>query len=405
MKWKYLPLLSLLTFCTLAESEDAETGHLLEPITIPASENSSLPHLIKGADNRLYISWVEKGDSNWVDLKFSTVMDDQWSKPELIASGNDWFVNWADYPMLAVDSKGNKIAHYLAKSAAGTYSYDVNLILKPKDSTKWSSPVIPHKDSTPTEHGFVTMLPNNDGSFLLSWLDGRNTGGGGHGDHGSGGAMTIRSAVIDLQGNLSEETELDGRVCDCCQTGGVMIPEGAMIVYRDRSVDEVRDMAFVTKTDSGWSQPKLVAQDNWNIAGCPVNGPRIAGYGSTVATAWYTSALSRPKVKVAFKEGEDFSEPITIDSSSPVGRVDIAMLNDQTAIVSWVDGGETPAIKYRIVNQNGSMSSVKTVAKISESRGSGFPQIEIFEGYVYFSWTELNEKYTTVKMAKIRLSI
>lgn len=405
MKWRYLPLLSLLTFCTPPESEDAETEHLLELMTIPASENSSLPHLIKGEDNRLYLSWIEKRDSNWVDLKFSTLIDDQWSTPELIASGNDWFVNWADYPMIAIDSSGNKIASYLAKSSSGTYSYDVNLVLKPDTATLWSTPIIPHRDGTPTEHGFVTMLPNNDGSFLLSWLDGRNTGGGGHGDHGNGGAMTIRSAVIDLQGNLSEEIELDGRVCDCCQTGGVTTPKGTIIVYRDRSVDEVRDMAFVAKTDTGWSQPKLVAQDNWNIAGCPVNGPRIAGYGNSVVTAWYTSALSRPKVKVAFKEGENFSDPITVDSSSPVGRVDIAMLNDQTAIVSWVDGGETPAIKYRIVNQNGSMSSVKTVAKISESRGSGFPQMEIFEGYVYFSWTELNEKNTTVKMAKIRLAI
>lgn len=405
MKWRYLTLLTLFTFCTTPETSDTETKHILESVSLPVSENSSLPHLIKGANNNLYLSWVEKGDSNWVDLKFSTLIDDQWSDPEHIASGNDWFVNWADYPMIAVDSLGNKVAHYLAKSAAGTYSYDVNVVLKPKDSIKWSSPIIPHKDGTPTEHGFMTMLPNNNGSFLLSWLDGRNTGGEGHGDHKSGGAMTIRSAVIDMEGNLSEETELDDRVCDCCQTGGVLTSDGAIIIYRDRSVDEVRDMAFVSKTNEEWSQPKLVAKDNWNIAGCPVNGPRIAGYGNTVATAWYTSALSRPMVKVAFKADENFDEAIIIDSTSPIGRVDISMLNEQTAIVSWMDGGETPAIKYRIVNQNGSMSSVKTVAEISESRGSGFPQMEVFEGYVYFAWTQLNEDQATIKVARIRLSI
>jgi hypothetical protein len=407
MNWKHILLLTLLSFCASPESEDSETAHLLESIASPVNANASLPHLIKGADGNLYLSWVEKGDSNITSFKYSMMTENWWTSPEMIAEGKDWFVNWADYPMIAIDTDGNKIAHYLAKSSAGTFSYDVNIVIKPKDSTSWSDPIIPHKDGTPTEHGFVTMLPNNDGSFLLGWLDGRNTGGGEHVDsgHGGSGAMTLRSAVIDMKGNLSDELQLDNRVCDCCQTGGTKTKDGPMLVYRDRSVDEIRDMAFVTRTNGKWSQPKLVAQDNWNIAGCPVNGPRIASHENTVAVAWYTAALSRSKIKIAFKVNEDFNDPIVVDDTSPLGRVDIAMTNDDTAIVSWMDGGETPAIKYRIVNQNGSMSSVKTVAEISERRGSGFPQMEVFDGYVYFGWTELNEHNTTVKMAKLRLSI
>ncbi|WP_425392034.1 exo-alpha-sialidase [Ekhidna sp.] len=403
MKWKYLPLLTLFTFCTTTESSDTETEHLLELVSLPVSENSNLPHLIKGADNNFYMSWIEKRDSNWVDFKYAYMVDGKWSNPERIASGNDWFVNWADYPMLAVDKDGNKIAHYLAKSSAGTYSYDVNIVLKPDTAIEWSSPVIPHRDGTPTEHGFVTMLPNNDGSFLLSWLDGRNTGSEGHGDHESGGAMTIRSAIIDMNGKLSEEYELDGRVCDCCQTGGALTHDGAIIVYRDRSVDEVRDMAFVTKTDSGWSQPQLVAQDNWNIAGCPVNGPRIASYNKTVASAWFTSALGRPMVKIAFKTREKFSEPIVVDNTSPIGRVDIAMLSNEEAIVSWLDGGDASTIKYRKVNINGSMSPVTIVAEMSESRGSGFPQMEAINGEIYFAWTDVNEQSSVIKLAKVHL--
>lgn len=402
MKWRYLILIAFLTFCSTPQSEEAERETAIANVSRPAGPNSSLPHLIRGADNNLYMSWVEKRDSNRVDLMYAQLTDNEWSEPELIASGNDWFVNWADYPMLAVDQNGNKIAHFLAKSSAGTYSYDVNLVLKPDTASEWSAPIIPHSDGTPTEHGFATMLPNNDGSFLLSWLDGRNTGGEGHGGHESGGAMTIRSAVIDMQGKLSEEAELDGRVCDCCQTGGTITEDGAIIVYRDRSVDEVRDMAFVLKKDSMWSQPKLVAQDNWTIEGCPVNGPRIASYNKTVATAWFTSALSRPMVKVAFKTGENFNEPIIIDSTSPVGRVDIAMLSDEEAIVSWLDGGDASAIKFRKVNINGSMSPVTIVAEMSESRGSGFPQMEIYNGAVFFAWTELSDQIPTIRLASTK---
>lgn len=397
MKWQYLILLIFFSFCTPPEKENTRASSVSILIKSPTKGNSNLPHLIKGDDQKLYLSWVEKGDSSITFFKYSTLENGEWTEPELIASGNDWFVNWADYPMIAVDSLGNMSAHYLARSSSGTYSYDVNVILKSTEKNTWSDPIIPHTDGTPTEHGFVTMLPQKDGTFLLAWLDGRNTGEGDHG-HG-GGAMTLRSALLDLEGNISEEAELDMRVCDCCQTGGQMINNNPVIVYRDRSEDEVRDMSFVMKTDSGWSEPIPVANDNWNVAGCPVNGPRIASYEYTAAVAWYTNALGRPTIKVAFFDEDRFQEPVSIDDTNPMGRVDVVMIDENSAVVSWLDGGEKPAIKYRMVNRNGSMSSENIVSETSEARGSGFPQMEWIDNSLYFAWTELGKESSSVRLA------
>ncbi|MEQ9468230.1 MAG: exo-alpha-sialidase [Ekhidna sp.] len=397
MKWLYLILLTLLTFCSQPQKEKPEETSTSPTFMVsPARGNASLPHLIKGNDNKLYISWVEQGDSNLTSFYYATLEGDEWTEPQLIASGNDWFVNWADYPMIAVDNMGNMSAHYLAKSSSGTYSYDVNVVLKSTGDSTWSDPIIPHTDGTPTEHGFVTMLPQNDGTFLLAWLDGRKTGAGDHGH--TSGAMTLRSAVLDMEGNLSEEGELDEHVCDCCQTGGQIISDTPMIVYRDRSEDEIRDMAFVTKTEGTWSTPKVVAHDNWNIAGCPVNGPRIASYKKTAVVAWYTSALGRPTVKVAFLNPDNFLESTIIDDTNPMGRVDVVMINEDSAFVSWLDGGDKPAIKYRMVNRNGSMSSERAVSETSEARGSGFPQMELVNNTLYFAWTEVGEE-STVRLA------
>ncbi|MEO9870753.1 sialidase family protein [Ekhidna sp.] len=400
MKLHYLLLLFLFNYCTQTQEEKSQ---LIYELSSPAADHSSLPYLVKGDDGKLYLSWVEKGDSIKVVLKYSEFQSESWSTPESIAHGNNWFVNWADYPMIAADKKGNKIAHYLAKSSKSTYSYDVNIVLKHPDSANWSKPIIPHTDNTPTEHGFVTMLPNNNDSFVLAWLDGRNTTTGDHSDHGSGGAMTIRTAVLDMEGNLSKEFELDSRICDCCQTSGILTKNGPIFVYRDRSVDEIRDMAYISKVDEEWQAPKLVARDNWNISGCPVNGPRMAATDNTIAVAWYTAALNRPMVKVAFKAGVEFDAPIIVDNSSPIGRVDVVIINDQTVIVSWLDDGETPAIKYREVRKNGSMSPVYVVAATSEARGSGFPQMEIHEGSIYFAWTEVGE-VDQIRMKKVTLN-
>ncbi|MEP0985682.1 exo-alpha-sialidase [Ekhidna sp.] len=401
-----LIIASLLLSSCQKNQEKATENSALQNVESPAENNASLPYLIKGGDDLLYMSWVEKRDSGWIDLKYSVLKDDVWQEPEVIASGNDWFVNWADYPMMAVDKQGNMIAHFLAKSSSGTYSYDVNVVYKPVGG-QWSEPVIPHKDGTPTEHGFVTMLPKNDGTFLLSWLDGRNTGGGDHdsGGHGGGGAMTIRTATLDMMGNLTQEAELDSRVCDCCQTGGAMTLNGPVIVYRDRSEEEMRDMSFVRFVGNDWTESKAVNSDGWKIAGCPVNGPRIAAYENTTATAWFTAAEGIAKVKVAFMDdsGESFQEPIIVDDFVSVGRVDIVMIDNQSAYVSWLDlEGETPLIKFRKVSSDGSLGKPVVVSETSASRGSGFPQMEVIDGTLYFAWTNVEEDKTSVSLSQFK---
>ncbi|MFT5570531.1 MAG: hypothetical protein ACI9RP_002588 [Cyclobacteriaceae bacterium] len=380
--------------------EDTNEKSALSSIESPAGSNASLPYLVKGGDSLLYMSWVEKRDSIWIDLKYSVLIEGKWQAPEIIASGNDWFVNWADYPMMTVDKDGNMIAHFLAKSSAGTYSYDVNVVYKPVGG-QWSGPVVPHDDGTPTEHGFVTMLPNNDGTFLLAWLDGRNTGGGGHDSHEGGGAMTVRSGTIDMNGSVTNGTELDARVCDCCQTGGTMTAQGPIIIYRDRSEEEVRDMSFVRQIDNSWTESKVVNSDQWTIAGCPVNGPRIASYQNTTAAAWFTAAGGIAKVKVAFMDesGTAFEKPIIIDDSVSVGRVDVVMLNAQTAVVSWLDlEHKKPLITYRKVFSDGTIADRVIVSETSASRGSGFPQMEVLEGELFFAWTHVEEGKTSVSM-------
>lgn len=407
-----MKLLSALVIATLLLSscqknkEKATENPALHSADSPAGSDASLPYLIKGGDDLLYMSWVEKRDSSWIDLKYSVLKGDVWQQPEIIASGNDWFVNWADYPMIAVDNQGNMIAHFLAKSSSGTYSYDVNVVFKPAGG-QWSEPIVPHDDGTPTEHGFATLLPKNDGTFLLSWLDGRNTGGGDHdsGGHGGGGAMTIRTATLDMNGNLTQEAELDSRVCDCCQTGGALTPSGLVIVYRDRSEEEMRDMSFVRFVGDDWSEPKTVNSDGWKIAGCPVNGPRIAAFENAIATAWFTAAEGIAKVKVAFMDdsGESFNEPIVVDDSVSVGRVDIVMIDNQSAYVSWLDlEGETPLIKFRKVSKDGAMIDPIIVSETSASRGSGFPQMEVIDSELFFAWTNIEGDKTSVSLSQFK---
>ena len=155
----------------------------------------------------------------------------------------------------------------MQKSDQGTYTYDVKLNYKNRDSTTWKKNLILHTDGTKTEHGFVSMIPAYDtDEFFVTWLDGRNTleselTNHENGSHSSRGAMTLRGARINLQGNVVNSTELDHSICDCCQTSAAMTLKGPVVVYRDRTEEEIRDISIVRWQDNDtWTAPSLKIQ-------------------------------------------------------------------------------------------------------------------------------------------------
>ena len=399
---KYLLIFTLFIALASCQKIDLSTKKI-KMLTSPVESNTSLPFLKVGEDQQLYLSWVVENKEQ-AQLKYALMKEEGIWSASAIASGEDWFVNWADYPYINIDQKGNKLSHYLAKSTSGTYSYDINLTLS-RAIDNWSESFIPHQDKTPTEHGFVSVIPSVN-SFIVAWLDGRNTGGESHESHGHQGAMTLRTATIDLNGHLSDEVELDNRVCDCCQTSGAITSNGPIFVYRDRSEDEIRDIAIVRRINGAWTIPKSIYHDQWKIAGCPVNGPRIAAQGSQVVVAWFSAPESKPQVKLIFSNdaGATFGKPLLIDGEHSLGRVDVAIDEEGIAYVSWLSSIENKSeIKAIAANSDGIIGQSIIIAETSPSRSSGFPQMELFKNELYFAWTTTAEDASHIQMAKITL--
>ena len=361
--------------------------------------HSGEPNLFTSAEGTTYLSWVEYENDSLDVLQFSTLKDNEWTPPKTIAQGTDWFVNWADFPSLIGIHKANLTAHWLQKSATGTYDYDVHISQSKDAGHTWSPSMILHKDGINAEHGFVSMMPTPGGNTFAVWLDGRNT------KKENNNGMTLRAAEIDNEGNISNEVELDNRVCDCCQTGATWTEKGPIVVYRDRSEDEIRDIGIVRNIDGKWSTPSTLFDDKWKIAGCPVNGPSIASESNMVVVAWFTMANDSPKVLATISKdyGQTFCDPILIDDVSPSGRVDAIVHNDK-AIISWMKNGESEAtINIRTVDFDGLLSNTQTVATNSTSRSSGFPRMVSNKNNIVMAWTDAQDSIGIVKTYKIKL--
>ncbi|OAB81522.1 hypothetical protein [Cochleicola gelatinilyticus] len=405
-------LWSVVVFCVSCKQKNNKDSSVssettkVEFIENPSEENSALPRLF-GSENGLFFSWVETKDTTDF-LKYSVLKDASWESVETVTSGTDWFTNWADFPVIA-ENNGSILTNILQRSANGTYTYDIKLNLFSSETQRWNKNFILHKDGTKSEHGFVSMQPYGEESFFITWLDGRNTTGGheGHDQHSSAGAMTLRSAVVHTDGSIANETELDSKVCDCCNTAAAITSKGPIVAYRDRSDEEIRDVSILRWENNKWTAPQTLGNDAWKIAGCPVNGPAISAIDASVAVAWFTGANELPKVYAAFSEdnGATFKNPIRMDSSEAVGRVDIALITATEAVVCWLetDGAQTYIMASKI-SDDGEKGEAIEIANIESGRSSGFPQMELYNDKLYFAWTEFSkEKQPFIKMSYLAI--
>lgn len=371
----------------------------IQPSTFPSGPNAGEPCLAADPAGNVYASWFEARPDGGHALKVSKLGGSRWSPPATVAAGDSFFVNWADTPILLAMGRGRLALSWPWKSGAGPYSYDVRIAQSFDDGKTWSPPVTPHRDGTASEHGFVSMVVEGD-RVRAVWLDGRkaaNAEASHDSDHGHGAEMTVRTATLGRGGDLASEAELDGRACDCCPTAMVAASSGALLAYRDRDADEIRDLSTRRFAEGRWSEATPLGDERWKMPGCPVNGPALDAVGERVVAAWYTGANDQPAVYAARSTdgGGQFEKPIRIDTpggKGTLGRVDAVIRSDGAALVSWIQAeSEGARILVREIAANGRLGDPVTVALTSAKRASGFPRMVRSGDRVIFAWTEAGE--------------
>jgi hypothetical protein len=376
------------------------------PLPVAHATAAAQPDLVRAPDGSLLLSWVEHGEENTPNrhaLKFARFANGAWSQPREIAHGGDWFVNWADTPHVAQTADGALWAHWLRRSANAKYAYDVVLARSGDGGATWSKPAPVNTDGTPTEHGFVSMWPAGDDRLDIAWLDGRNTGGGGHSAHGghtapgaahAPGPMTLRTVRFDASLARSGERELDAMTCDCCQTDAALTASGPLLVYRGRTPEEVRDILVARNDGTQWQAAQRVHADDWTMPACPVNGPAVASEGRNAVIAWYTAAADTPTVKIARTQdaGATFAAPLVLERGAAVqGRVDVAV-DEHSAWATWMDedaNGQTLRFARFTPDLTRELQRGEVAKLQGKGRGTGMPKIALADGTAFIVWTDV----------------
>ena len=338
----------------LAAAARADTAPLpsivVTELPSPAALGSSGASISRGPGSRPWLSWLESVPGGAHALRFSTLDDavaGKWSAPRTIAAGPGWFINWADFPALTVAPSGratavwfvnNPAAHGAAAGHDHGPGYRAMLSRTTDSGATWSAPMPLTRESDAVE--FVSLATLADGRVLAAWLDGRGKKSSLPTEASAkegGNAQQLFARVI---GDTAPDTLIDASVCDCCQTTLTPFPDGgALLAYRGRTAEEVRDIRTVRFDGRTWQTPRPLNNDDWRIAGCPVNGPRLASDLGRVSAAWFTAADNDARVLASYSPdaGARFLQPLRIDRGHPAGHVDTLILRDSTLLVTWVE--------------------------------------------------------------------
>ena len=377
------------------------------PLEVSFLEGGGMPHLSTSGDGVL-LSWLTPEDTDHVLRAVRWDAAEGFGEPAEVVRGDDFFVNWADFPSVVEVAPDRWVAHWLQRGGQGTYDYGVRIATSADAGSTWSEAWTPHEDATATEHGFVTVWPDGEGGFDVAWLDGRRYA---EGDHGAAtDEMTVRARHMDAAGDPAPEELVDPRTCDCCQTDVAHTARGPVLVYRDRSPDEVRDIYASRWIDGAWSEGRPVHRDGWVIPGCPVNGPAADGREDAMVVAWFTAAADTARLRVAFSAdaGGSFGEAVRVDDGNPVGRTDVVLAEDGSALVLWLEdiGNGEGELRLRRVEPGGGMGPSMTLSATRSARAAGFPQMVPVAGNgLFLAWTESGpDGPEAVRVARLEVS-
>jgi hypothetical protein len=387
-----------------ATQADPAAPYAVHEWPLPSGAGSAQPDLAAAPDGRLLLSWISSIEGRRNALQFVAMADDgHWqSAARTIVVGESLMASWANTPHIAQTADGALWVQFMQKTGEG-HDGNVALSRSTDGGFNWASPIAVNDDGVEAEHGFAALWPASRDTIGVAWLDGRDNAAGAM--HGDGDAMrgahpmpgdgrtALRAAVFDMNLQRSGEAVVDAKTCDCCQTAIAATSRGPLLVYRDRSDGEVRDIAAVRYDGKAWGKPVPVHSDGWKMTGCPVNGPAVAADGDAVAVAWYTEAGGKPSVRVARSgdAGDTFGAPVAMDEGDAVqGRVALA-LDARQAWVLWIRedaAGQSLWLSRRTPDLQREYQRLEVAKLQGRGRGTGFPKIALRAGVGYVAWTD-----------------
>jgi hypothetical protein len=257
-------------------------------------------------------------------------------------------------------------------------------------------------------HGFSSVGAAPNGEVYAVWLDDREMGP-------SSETFAVYLARSNNQGaSFEKNRRVALSACPCCRPRIAFGAQGEVYVaWRKVFAGDVRDMAVSTSRDGGetFAPEVRVADDGWQLRGCPHSGASMASSNGRLYVAWLTEGRERrPRIQLAWSDdqGGHFHAPLAVsgDSLDPNHPV-LSASEDGRVLITFqararkTDGSWGPATAF-VAEVTGDRVSSPT--PLPNGGGSvSYPQLAAGTGgRVYVAWSQRTDQGSSLVMLRGR---
>ena len=298
---------------------------------------------------------------------------------------------------------------------------DIIRISRSTDGGRTFSPArLTHDQAFSGARGWQSLAAGANGVLHAVWLDGRQAGSKiaamAHKGtpHKGQPPQEVYHGVLTADGRMIE-TRIAEDVCFCCKTAVSVDQRGHVYAaWRHIFPGSMRDIAFAKSTDGGKSFSPLVrvSEDNWQLNGCPEDGPSLAVDPSgAVHIAWATVVNDADEPRKALfyatsRDGKVFSPRIRVgtNGASTPGHPQLTLISNGSAAIVFDEAiGGNRRVSFARVTPSG---EVQPPQVLSGEESATHPVIAgTAAGSVLVAWTSRSNtpsSLSTIQLRQIR---
>jgi hypothetical protein len=261
----------------------------------------------------------------------------------------------------------------------------------------------------PSFNGYATAAVAPNGDVYVAWLDGRDP-------PALPDTFSLYLARSRNRGASFEPNErVASGVCPCCRPAIAIGANGELhIFWRKVYLENIRDIAVSSSRDGGrtFVAPVRVAEDNWQINGCPDSGPVAVESQGRLYVSWMTETSSkRPGVKLSWSDDGGKTFVAAKDASQTVldaNRPSLATDPNGDVLLAFhgrsesSDDSWSPLAPFVVrVSRDGTLSIPAAVS--GDSKPGTHASVAVGSaGRAFVAWTSRTEGASTVLLSRGR---
>lgn len=309
-----LSLIGFLAGCVARESSNVAVPPVTNQpaatlVSLP-EQDAAEPSIAAAPDGGVYIVWVEHLPQKRANVFLRRFDGEQKPSGEAVrvnpeaGSATAWR---GDQPTVKTSADGTVYVGWTKRvETADGMANDLYLSVSRDGGKIFDAPVKVNDDNLAADRGMHSLEIDKKGRIFFAWLDERylkasapvqtapanNSGAATH-DHAEANREVYVAVSSDGGKTFAANKKIAANACPCCKTSMTTAPDGRLYIGWRQVLDgDFRHIAVSSSVDGGdsFAPPSIVADDQWQIAACPVSGAGLAvDSNNRLKIVWFTA--------------------------------------------------------------------------------------------------------------------